>query len=147
MQAVEIAVFIGVAVIVGSLLITFLIGWNVKDTYDEMKYIISPEDNLGYVSVDSEEFIIIVHNVWKDCAFGEENKSIPIYVKKIKPVGEEYMSKEIFFNGVKKLNWCMSLQSKDYNCGGGEDVIMNNNSITLPHLFTVSCMNNSLIIK
>jgi nitrogen fixation-related uncharacterized protein len=146
MQAVEIAIFIGVAVIIGSLLITFLIGWNVNDSYDDLKNIITPEKKIGYKQIDSENFVIIVSEIWKSCAYGLENKTVPIYVKKTKHGNEEYITKESFFKDVKKLNWCMSIQSKKYDCGGGEDVIMNQNH-SLPYLFTISCKNNSLIIE
>jgi hypothetical protein len=146
MQAVEIAVFICITIIVGSLITAFLVDWDAKETYNEMNDIIYPKDESAYKKTDKEGFVIELYTIWKDCGYGELNRSVPIYVEKDREVGDESLTKEYIFTQLKKLNWCQSLQSKEYNCGEGEDLIIGDN-IALPALIAVTCKEGDLLIS
>jgi hypothetical protein len=146
MQAVEIAVFLGIAIIVGSLIVGFIAGWDAKETYHELKEIISPESKSAYYKTDKEGFVVELHKIWKDCGYGEFNRSVPIYVIREKEAEEDQLTKEYVFSQLKKLNWCSSIQSNEFDCGDGEDLIFES-IFELPSIVSVSCINQKLVVR
>lgn len=148
MEAIEVAVFITVAVIIGSMMVAFIIDWNVKQTHDEIKGVIFKENEVGYKKLDSEQFVVELYNIWQDCGMGEKNSTVALYVQgtKLKTTTEEKISKEYIFKKIKMLNWCSSLQSVEYKCGNVEDIEMKH-ELMLPTVVSVSCNNHKLIIQ
>lgn len=148
MEAVEIAVFIGIAVMVGAMIVGFVIDWDTNKTQDDIQNIIFKENEVGYKKLNRDQFTVELYNVWQDCGFGELNKTTAMYVTKTiaDEDEDEELTKEIIFDGIKKLNWCLSLQSDDEDCGEGEDVVMDDD-ITLPAIVRVECFENELLIS
>ena len=139
MQAAEIAVYIGAAVVIAGLLVSFLIDWRSEDTYHQVKNLIVGEDSVGYRKVSSIEFVAELHDIWEDCGLGEKNSTVPLYIN-----GNGTLTKEFIFTELKKINYCGALQSAEFNCGIREDVEMND--FRLPSVVGVECKDNKMII-
>ena len=139
MEAVEMIVYIGIAVLIGGVLITFLLDWDVQKTYEDVKSIVFKEHDakVGYKKVDKLGFMAELHNAWQDCGFGMLNKSVTFYVHE-----EGELTKEDIFTELKKLNYCRSLQSEEFECGTREDLEMDD--IPLPAVINAKCEEEKL---
>ena len=142
MEVVEIIVYIGIAVIVGGIVLTFLLDWDVQQTYEDVKGIVFKEHDaqVGYKKVDKIGFMAELHNAWQDCGFGMLNKSVTFYVSE-----EGELTKEDIFIELKKLNYCRSLQSAEYECGTREDLEMDD--IDLPAVINAKCEEEKLVLS
>ena len=82
MEVVEIVVYIGIAVIIGGFVLTFLLDWDVQQTFNDVKSIVFKEHDaeVGYRKVDKMGFVAELHHAWQDCGFGMLNKSVSFYV-------------------------------------------------------------------
>ena len=62
MEAVEMIVYIGIAVLIGGVLITFLLDWDVQKTYEDVKSIVFKEHDakVGYKKLTSLD-------LWQNC--------------------------------------------------------------------------------
>jgi hypothetical protein len=146
MQAIEIAVYITMSVIVGGLILGFIIDWNVNETREAIANVVFQDDKTtDYKQVDRGDFVIALYDSWEDCGFGEINYTYAFYVKNTKEYEE--LSKEYIFKELKRLNWCSSLQSAEFTCGEGEDLEMDDDEIELPAVVGVECMDHKLIIS
>ena len=141
MEVVEIIVYIGIAVLIGGFIITFLLDWDVQQTYEDVRSIVFKERSteVGYKKVDKLGFMAELHGAWKDCGFGMLNKSVSFYVSE-----EGELTKEEIFTELKKLNYCRSLQSEEFECGTREDLEMDD--ITLPAVINAKCEEEKLIL-
>ncbi|MBW2973654.1 hypothetical protein KY346_04630 [Candidatus Woesearchaeota archaeon] len=139
MEVVEIVVFIGIAVLIGGFILTFLIDWDVQQTYEDVKSIVFKEHDqeIQYKKVDKLGFMAEIYHAWQDCGFGMLNKSVTFYVSE---PGE--LTKEEIFTELKKLNYCRSLQSAEFECGTREDLEMD--TITLPAVINARCEEEKL---
>lgn len=144
MQAAEIAVFIGVAVIVSGLLLGFLTDFSFQDVYESFREIFDEEEIQTYTKVDKIGFIMEVYKTWEDCGLGEVDTKRVINIENTE-VNKQVLSKEFIFTELKKINYCKTLQSKEFDCGNREDLIMED--IDLPALVTLKCENSKLFIK
>lgn len=146
MEAMEIVIFISIALMVGGMIVGFLVDWDVRETYDGVHDIIIDDQNeVGYKKVDPEEFVVEIYNVWKACGFGTLNKTVSYYV--YNPTQDEFeIDKDYIFEEVKRLNWCYSLQSEDDDCGTGNDIDFDGD-IELPSVITVRCMDEEITIE
>lgn len=142
MEVVEIVVYIGIAVLIGGFLLTFLLDWDVEQTYNDVKSIVFKEHDaqVGYKRVDKIGFMAELHNAWQDCGFGMLNKSVSFYVN-----DEGELTKEDIFTELKKLNYCRSLQSAEYECGTREDLEMDD--IVLPAVINARCEDEKLMLS
>jgi uncharacterized protein YehS (DUF1456 family) len=144
MDTMEIIVYIGAAVIIAGLLLSFLINWDTKKSYEDIKGMMLKEHEVGYKKVDRIGFIAELHAIWEDCGLGTENKTTPLYVVPNQHNGNSTLTKESVFNELKKINYCGMLQSKEFRCGQREDVVMD--TITLPAVVSISCSSNMMVI-
>lgn len=133
MEAVEISVYILVAIAVGVLLLSFLTSWNVADTYDAIRRLMTKEKTPRFETVDKEGFVASAFAFWESCGFGEVDRSLALYID-----DTGVMSKEYLFEKVKKLNLCDSMQSAAYSCGRQESVIFDQ-FIPLPAVVRLQC--------
>lgn len=142
MEVVEIVVYIGIAVIIGGFVLTFLLDWDVQQTYNDVKSIVFKEYDaeVGYKKVDKLGFMAELHSAWQDCGFGMLNKSVSFYVSE-----EGELTKEEIFAELKKLNYCRSLQSAEFECGTREDLEMDD--ITLPAVIKAECAEEKLTLS
>jgi len=142
MEVVEIVVYIGIAVIIGGFVLTFLLDWDVQQTYNDVKNIVFKEHDaeVGYKKVDKMGFMAELHHAWQDCGFGMLNKSVSFYVSE-----EGELTKEELFSELKKLNYCRSLQSAEFECGTREDLEMDD--ITLPAVIKAECAEEKLVLS
>jgi len=142
MEVVEIVVFIGIAVLIGGFVLTFLLDWDVQQTYEDVKGIVFKEHDseVGYKKVDKLGFMAELYNAWQDCGFGMLNKSVTFYVSE-----DGELTKEEIFTELKKLNYCRSLQSAEFECGEREDLEMD--TITLPAVINAKCEEEKLTLS
>lgn len=145
MEAVEITVYLGIAIILGVMVLHFLTSWDFIQTYENMQSAISGKSEPKFTTVDIDEFVGQSLNLWDSCGLGEVNKSVVLYVDD--KAGE--LNKTVFFKKVKVLNLCGTLQSVSQSCGTIENVYFIPAVITLPHIVQVSCnvTNEVLVIK
>jgi hypothetical protein len=134
MEAIEIAVYLVIAVIAGSLIYYFVGTAGFQDLSEGLRN----EKKVEFRKVDTKGFIEETVFFWQSCGLGEVSKSTTLYVS-----GTGALNKTDLFDGVKKLNHCSTLQSSAYGCGTKEDVVMGN--FTLPHVIRLEC--NSTLQK
>lgn len=128
--------------IVGSLLFYFISSWNVEKTYDDVNNLINPNVDISNLQkVDFIHFAKAVYQVWNDCDFGYQNKTLAIYVDDSKLAN---LNKTYLFDYYKKFNFCNSIQSLNNSCGTNEDI--NFTSITLPAIVHINCSDGKLFI-
>jgi len=134
MQTVEVVVYIGVAIIIGGLIIMFIAGINPNKMYDKIQKVFTGEKTLKYDKITSDELAITAYKVWEDCGFGAQNSSLTVYV-------EDSNSTTIadLFKTYVKLNLCYSIHSESNNCGSEEDVVLYPEPLTGPAVVTISC--------
>lgn len=142
MEVVEIVVYIGIAVIIGGFVLTFLLDWDVQQTFNDVKSIVFKEHDaeVGYRKVDKMGFVAELHHAWQDCGFGMLNKSVSFYVSE-----EGELTKEEIFAELKKLNYCRSLQSEEFECGTREDLEMDD--VVLPAVIKAECSEEKLVLS
>jgi hypothetical protein len=132
MEAVEVTIFIFMAVLIGGLILGFIFGWDFRATFDTIKKALSKEGNDGFEQVDVDRFVVRTYGLWQDCGFGEINKTVRLYV-----AGTGNLNKAVLFDRLKKLNFCDSIQSANNGCGVREDVIMTD--VELPAVVRIDC--------
>jgi len=144
MEAIEVMVFITIAIIVGGMVIGFVLDWDFEGTYNSLQKIISGDSTPSFTEVNPDTFIQEVLRFWKFCGYGELNDTLSIYVLE---EGVPSLDKPLLFEKLKKFNICNSLQSAANDCGVREDVEMG--TITLPAVVTLECVdiNNTLVIS
>ncbi len=133
MQTVELVVFIGIAVIVGGLIIGFIAGIDTEGLYDSMKRIFLLEETARYANVDADEFASAAYSAWRECGYGQRDHERIVSLR-----GEEEVTKEKMFQWYTKFNLCHSIQSAYHECGNREDIEMPD-SITPPALIRIAC--------
>lgn len=125
-------IYLGIAVIVGSLVIGFLLDWDFAGGYVSLKKIILREEELAFRKVDKEGLVKETYAVWEACGFGEINLTNRIYVADQGTINRTWL-----FEQFKKLNWCNTIQSANESCGLREDIIPF--SFDLPKVIAISC--------
>jgi hypothetical protein len=133
METVEVIVYMVVALAIGVLMLQFLTSWDYRRPLEGIKQIFSKEKKVEFKTVDSDEFVAELYNLWQTCGFGEVDKQQTLYVN-----DKGGLNKSMLFAKIRKLNLCNSLQSAMYSCGSLEQV-KNFPNITLPHIIRVEC--------
>ena len=128
--------------LVGFLILGFISGWKAENAYDSLKGLLLRERSLNYQEIPSEEFVVTTYNLWKQCGFGEVNKSQTIYVE-----GTGSINKAFLFQDLLKMNLCESIQSAANNCGAREDVTFTPADIVLPAIVKIECGSGNLLIS
>jgi len=109
MQTVERIIFLIIAIIVGVLLLQFI--------FSQFSNITQEDDSKGFASLEEDEFAQAVLDFWEECAMGEQEKSLTVYVK-----FKTAYTKERLFDDVKGIELCKTLQSEEWDCGKYEHV-------------------------
>jgi len=140
MEAVEIVVYIGIAVLLGGFIIGFITGWDYIKTYDDIKNLMTGDENLKFEKVDKIGFSKKLHKFFNECTNSGLNMSLSLYVN-----DNGTMTKIDLFDLYKELGWCDTIQSVNNSCGLREDVQMSD--FILPKVIKINCTNNILYIK
>ncbi len=138
METVEIVVYIGVAVILGGLVIGFIVDIDTEGIYESVRGTFAGESSIGYTSVDADEMASTAFRVWNECGLGQRDYELVVSLE-----GEDDLTKQRLFDWYEKFNLCHSIQSETYDCGNREDVELDD--IEPPALTSISC--NSTIEK
>jgi hypothetical protein len=119
METVEIIVYIVIALILGSLVLAFIGGWDPKQTYDGLKRAMGGGDTANaYEKIESDRLPAAVLSFWDACGFGTTTMEKNIYV-----TDSAALSKSTLFSYYKAASLCRSIQSNESGCGTREDVI------------------------
>ena len=81
MEAVEIIVYLVISIIIGGMILSFLTGWNIRQTYYDIKDAIKGDDTVSYQEVDKPGFVSMSLKLWESCGYGEIDKSVAVLVK------------------------------------------------------------------
>jgi hypothetical protein len=138
MEAIEIVVYITIALIAGFLILTFLKGTDFGDFKDGL----FGEEKLEFRSVDESQFVANAMVFWESCGLGETNSTLRLHIK-----STGILNKTGFFDYVKQVNYCSTLQSAEEECGHAENVDMQD--LVLPKIVTLACnsSNQMLVIR
>jgi hypothetical protein len=139
MQAMEIAVMIGVAIMVGFFIIGFLSDWEFLRLSKSIRQEMLGEQE-GIVRVDSDRFSTEAAGFAKACRESGFMEARSYFV-----LGNMSFSKSDMFNNLITLGWCEHVQSNASGCGTREDVDMA--SFQLPKVVRLSCLNGSTQVR
>jgi hypothetical protein len=144
MQTVELIVYLGIAVIIGGLVLGFIIGIDTEDVYNALKSMLYREEKVSYQSVDSSDLAPVIYSAWRECGYGQKDYELIISLKSGDNVTKEYL-----FDSYRKFNLCYSIQSADNDCGNREDLTLDPELINSPALLMITCNSSteSLIVK
>jgi hypothetical protein len=144
METMEIIIYIGIALLVGGLIIGFLAGWDAQGTYNSVKGVFSKSSTSSaekdYESIKSDDLPGVVLTFWEGCGLGSVAAQKTVYVK-----NDAELSKEKLFSYYKQYNVCKSIQSKEQGCGSREDVTFA--QVKGPVVLSLVCKDNSLTIS
>jgi len=135
MQAVEITVYILVAIIAGGLIISAIVSINHRKQYRE------------YVEVfksDEMEFKIASENLgaelakrWEDCRFGIDNKTYIIYIS-----DNTTLTREGIVQQLLRVDECEQI-----DCRNQTNRFNFPKALKTPKIINIQCFNNSLIVQ
>jgi len=140
METIEILIYLGIAILVGALIMGFIQGWDYKSSFKDMKKLAMDEEDGEFEKVEPNAFAGKLQTVFKECTSRGENMSARYYLE-----GEGFFNKSHLFDIYKDLGWCEIIQSANESCGAREDLIMQ--PIELPKVIRVNCTSDRLYIK
>ncbi len=129
MRAVEITVFLVVAIIVGGLIFHFVT--SIK--YEDVERQVLQKDEPDFRSVDRAELVGELARFWDLCGRGDIDASLVIHIN-----DNGVLDKQSLFSWVKSAHLCETLQSQAEECGHREDTILVT-PIQLPAVINASC--------
>jgi len=132
MEAIEIVVYLAIALIIGALILGFIAGWDAPGAYQKLRGIFSGTDEPGYREVTTDDFPKSVLSFWDSCGLGMKDAEETIYVK-----DEGVLNMTSLFDEVKRASLCKSLQSATFDCGANEDVLFD--EIETPSVVVLRC--------
>ena len=134
MQTVELIVYLGIAVVIGGLVLTFIIGIDTEDVYNALKKMLYRQEKVSYQSVTSSDLAPVIYSAWRECNYGQKDYELIISLK-----SGDNITKKYLFDSYRKFNLCYSIQSADNDCGNREDLILNPENINSPALLMITC--------
>ncbi|MFH1510409.1 MAG: vWA domain-containing protein [Candidatus Woesearchaeota archaeon] len=140
MNAVEIAVFILLALAVGTLVVMFVADIDYNALYEELRQMFMKDKSVQFKSVDMPGFFEELLLFWKQYQFSDSKGAMTVYIQEA-----GYLDKKKFFETVKENNLCMTLQSAGFDCGSREDLRLEH--IDLPMVVRVVYENDTLFIN
>src|SRR5690348_16296468 len=111
METVEIIVYIGIALVIGGLILSFVAHIDPGGIYSAVRGSISGGDNIKFQKVDEPTFATMSYQVWQQCGFGVQDKVVTLYV-----TGTGTLDRTALFTTYKKLNFCTTIQSGAEGC-------------------------------
>ncbi len=139
MKAVEVAVFVVVALIVGAVFMSFITDIPYLSFGKYMKSTLLREKTFEFQSVDQPGFYEEVLAFWEANKFSDTDETMRLHL-----TSSGVLDKESFFKLILENNLCGTIQSKAYGCGEREDVVLD--YITLPAIIEVRYHNEKLNI-
>jgi len=135
MEAVEIIVYLGVALIIGFLVLGFINDWDFLQGVNLFKKLSTDSEELKFEKVNKIEFASRLNSFNTMC------KSSEISELRLHINDQGQINKTGLFDTYKELDWCKSIQSADNDCGSREDIIMQ--TISIPRVVTLRCINKT----
>jgi hypothetical protein len=141
METIEIIVYTAIALIVVSMGLSFILGLDAKQYYDDFSKTFGNKQELEYKKVSPQSFVKELYLVWDKCGKGEIELSQSVYVVEDDTTDE--ITKEFIFDQLKKINYCSQLQSEEFECGSSEDLTIDDD-FNLPAVIKISCSEDGL---
>jgi hypothetical protein len=136
METMEIVVYMGIALIIGGMLVAVIAGWDARETFQGFTRLFKDDAGVAYEKIPDDAFPREVLQTWEACGLGTTDGNRTIYVTgNVSGVGE--VSKAQLFAYIKAAGICRSLQSAALGCGEREDVVFT--SKATPAVVRIEC--------
>lgn len=148
METVELIVYLGIAVIIGGLVIGFIAGIDTQQIYSAIQNMFTRDETVRYTRVDHTEIAPTIYNAWRHCGYGQREYELIISLENLTAT-DPPITKQHLFDYYYKFNLCHSIQSADYHdltdnrCGTREDMEIINDEIEAPALISIKCNPNA----
>ncbi|MFT4309845.1 MAG: hypothetical protein ACMXYL_05155 [Candidatus Woesearchaeota archaeon] len=124
MEAVEIAIYIGIAIIAGGAIIYFLAGMEPSTLISPIRKMLGlEEETVSSARVHYTDFYAKLYDVWRSCGYGSHNMTVVYNVH-----GTSSISMEDVFHQYKVFNLCRTMQSHTFDCGSGQTIMLVDNN-------------------
>jgi hypothetical protein len=140
MESVELLIYLGIAVIIGAMVLGFITGWDYFGAFEGFKKMMNDDVSLGFKKVDRNEFAGMLYSFFQDCVSQDENMSMSLYLKE---TGS--FTKSDLFVIYKGFGWCDTIQSAQEGCGYREDLTML--PLAVPRIVAINCTDNHLVVS
>ncbi len=140
MEAVEILVFLGFAVLLGGLVLGFIAGWDYMTAYRDFQKMMGNDPVKGFEKVDKTGFATRLYDFFDECSKSGLNMTLTLYL-----ADSGNLTKTGLFGLYSELGWCSVIQSRENSCGTREDVDMAD--IALPKVVKINCTGGFLHIR
>lgn len=144
METIEIIIYFAFAVMVGALIIGFTMSINGVTLYDKVKLMFFGDDSAKFEKINRGELAMKAYNFWKECGYGQNDMELTVYINE--DGNTSSINKEFLFKGLKKYNFCYTIQSEDNNCGSREDVVIPSN-LDPPGLIRLKCETDGHVLN
>lgn len=129
----EVVVYLGIALIIGSIFIAVIGGWDAKGTFQGFSQLFKGDDAPSYEKITINQFPREVLATWESCGLGTTDVNRTIYVS-----DDGVVSTDQVFIYIKAAGICRSLASAIRSCGDREDVVFT--SKTTPAVLRLECV-------
>lgn len=119
METVEVVVYLGVAVLLGGMILAFVWGWDATATYASVKRIFTGDESSGFERATGAEFPHLLLSAWEACGMGAAEYNATVYIS-----DDVTIDKAALFTAYKRASLCKTIQSASEGCGTREDVEM-----------------------
>lgn len=140
-ETIEIIVYLGIAVIVGALLVGFIAGWDATAAYEGLKGVFEGPDPEAYEKISSTDLPRTVLEFWESCGLGTVDQSKTVHITDAVP-----LNKTLIFPTIRAASLCRTIQSADHDCGTREDILFQNASGPAVLRLACNAENRTLII-
>jgi hypothetical protein len=120
MEAIEIAIYIVIALMLGAMVISFVANTDTISIHDQLKSLFFPEKN-KFDRIGRDQLPMVILELWKECGYGLIDANYTIYAYDDK-MGTQDINHTTLFEYYQKFNLCNSLRSESEGCGTGENV-------------------------
>ncbi len=141
METIELITYLAIVIMIGGLIIVFITDIQVEDIYSTLRKMLQRDETLRFRNVESAEVAPVAFNVWRECGYGQREGELIISLRSGSNITKEYL-----FSHYEKYNLCYSIQSREYNCGAREDLVLQPELITPPTLLRISCNTENLTL-
>ena len=115
MDPIEISVYILVTIIVGTLMLGLFTGWDYMKPYNAIREGLGAKESDRFQSIRADQVPAVVIEFYNAARMRDANDSKTFHL-----TGNGTYTKTEFFDAMKTLNMCGSIQSVSHGCGQSE---------------------------
>jgi hypothetical protein len=129
MEAVEIMIYLGVAMLIGGMIFLFVAKTDYGGFYENLR---GEKEKQEFRKVTSEGFVLEAVAFWESCGQGSVSRNQSIMIE-----GSGQMNNTIFTERLLKLNYCNTLQIATEGCGNKDQLELT--PFDLPRVVRMEC--------